>query len=167
MGQMPQGEDFEYLSPGIQYLRPHHRHIARLAAAGARPMEIATLTGFSAGQISRILGSPCFQAALGELEEKADEVATDLRQDLAMMAEQALANLDEDLQLEAGENLEVRKVRQKASMDILDRLGIRKTNPNVKELHLHKHDHDEIHIKEKSDEDIYADIQGFLGKKKG
>jgi hypothetical protein len=156
MGRHPEGAVAEggYKSPQITYLWPHHRRMARLAAAGLKPGEIATVTGFSEGQISRILGSPMFQAVLSTLEERADEQAVDLREDIKRLAEIAVENLAEDLSMEVN-GARDRKIRQEASKDILDRAGYRKSDrPISGDLHLHKHKH----VHQMSDEELRDDV---------
>jgi hypothetical protein len=156
MGRVPEGAIAEggYKSPKITYLWPHHRRMARLAASGLTPGEIKTVTGFSEGQISRILGTPMFQAVLHSLEKRADEQAVDLREDIKRLAEIAVENLSEDLSMEIADRGD-RKIRQEASKDILDRAGYRKSDrPIHGDLHLHKHDH----VHEMSDEELRDDV---------
>lgn len=140
MGRIPEGKDGTYLTPSISYLWPHHRKMVRLAAAGLRPGEIAAVVGMTPPAISAILGSAMFQAELRRLEEKGEEIAIDLREDLRLMAETAIENLDEDLNLPP-ETLEARRVRQKASLETLDRFGLTKkerpsTHINVTQLNI-------------------------------
>ena len=158
MGRIPEGdpEDGGYLSPTVHYMWPHHRKMARLAAAGLRPAEIATVTGFSLGQISRILGSPLFQTEVGRLEAQADERAVDIRVDLEKLAGAAVENIAEDINLEIS-NLAERKVRQAASFDVLNRTGYgKRERPTFGELHLHKHD--EVHVASMSDKELLDEV---------
>ena len=155
MGRHPEGTVAEggYKSPEITHLWPHHRKMARLAAAGLQPGEIASLTGFTEAHISRILGSPAFQAILGELELRADAQAVDLREDIKKLATLALENMAEDVTMPI-EDRKDRQVRQKASTDILDRAGYRKQDKPVGDLHLHKHTHVEKMTKEELRDDV-------------
>lgn len=125
MGRIPEGTASEggYKSPSIQHLWPHHRSMARMFVEGAQPSDIATITGFSLGQISRILGSPAFQIELNRLAEAADANAVDVNQLLADHAPRAAAVLIEDTYQEVEDNDKARASRQTAAKDILDRTG--------------------------------------------
>lgn len=150
MGLNPQGQDDTYLTPPIQYVRPHHRKMARMLVAGIRPSEIATILGFTTVQITHILASPHIQIEVGRLEEMADEIAVDMRLDIERMAETAVEIMDEDLHIVPNDRFD-RKLRQDAAKDILDRAGYRKnqdSKPSGLHLHLHKE------IKSMSDEDL-------------
>ncbi len=164
MAKPPQGENNTYLSPSISYLWPHHRKMARLVMDGATPGEIVSLTGFSSGQISRIMGSPHFQAEVNRLTEMAEEIAVDIRKDLNQMASKAIENLDEDLHMEAG-TLAERKVRQDASQDILERAGYRRGATIItRDLHLHKH---ETEAKEMDTKDLVDEVMDLTKTAEG
>lgn len=147
----PQGPDGTYLTPPMASApRFHHRHMARLAACGLTPTEIAEATGFTCGQVSRILASPLFQKEISRLETKADDAATDLRNGLQGLALKAMCNLEEDLHIADDKDPNdlttwQRNLRQRASFDILDRAGIGKKEIHVGDLHIHKHDEQHIH----------------------
>jgi hypothetical protein len=124
--------------------------MARLAAAGFTPTEIAEATGFSCCQITKILASPLFQKEVARIEALADASACDLRQDLQVLAIKAVCNLEEDLHIaddkEPSEltNFE-RNLRYKASSDVLDRVGLGGKNFAVNNIHLHQDEHKHIH----------------------
>lgn len=147
----PQGPNGTYLTPPMASSpRIHHRHMARLAAAGFPPTEIAEATGFSQCQITKILASPLFQKEVARIEALADKSACDLRQDLQALAVKAVCNLEEDLYI--GEGVEIKdmptshlNLRQRASLDILDRVGLGKREFPRGELHLHQHEEKHIH----------------------
>ena len=119
MGRVQEGK-----SPTLKQIRPHHRSMARALVAGLTPTEVARSFGFSAGQISRIIQTPMFQAELARLEAGASASAMDLRDDIRRMAQRAVEVLDADLEMEVGEDLRARALRQKAAMDVLDRAGV-------------------------------------------
>ena len=147
----PQGPDGTYLTPPMASSpRIHHRHMARLAASGFTPIEIAEATGFTPCQITKILASPLFQKEVARIEAMADKSACDLRTDLQQLAIKAVCNLEEDLHVADGKepsdltNFE-RNLRFKASADVLDRVGLGGKNVTVASLHLHQDEHKHIH----------------------
>lgn len=112
-------------------------------AAGCKPAEVALATGFTEGQISRILGSPAFQDEVLRLMEAADaDTVYNIRAEIERLCSKALENLDEDLHSPVRNNQE-RRTRQAASFGILERGGyVRPERPiGPRELHLHKHEH--------------------------
>lgn len=161
MGRIPEGlpEEGGYKSPSIQHLWPHHISMARMFASGCQPQDVALVTGFTAGQISRILGSPAFQAELNRLREAADEETVyNIREEISRLAQKAIENLDEDLHAPVRNNQE-RRTRQAASFGILEKAGyVRPEKPmGPRELHLHKHDHYE-NPKDMTTEDLARDV---------
>ena len=156
MGRDPGGENGTYLSPEVKRLMPHHRSMARMFVEGVQPMEIATLTGFTPGHISRILGSPLFQVELNRLEEKRDDIVAEGRQEINDLVTRATEVLSEDLFLPVKDTRE-RKIRQTAALETLDRAGIRKTGDQVKSIHLHKHE-TKVAVGEMSTTDLLSDI---------
>ena len=162
----PQGPDGTYLTLPMQASpRIHHRHMARLAASGFTPMEIAESTGFSPVQITKILASPLFQKEVARIEALADASAVDLRQDLQQLAIKAVCNLEEDLHMADGKDpsdltLGERNLRQRAVFDVLDRVGLGKKEFNLTSLHLHKHD--EKHIHDMSVDSLRNDVMELL-----
>lgn len=131
MGRFQENPDGTGKSPQIAHVRPHHRAIARAYILGAkRPTELSEMFALSVGQISRILGSPLFQAETRRLEEEAEIVAFDMAKDLQLMGELALQNLDSDLHIEPS-SLEHRKHRAKVSTDVLGMLGLRPSGSTV------------------------------------
>jgi hypothetical protein len=151
MGRMQEGPNGLGLSPHIQHLRPHHRGMARAVALGnRRPKDLAEMYGFSDGQISRIMGSPAFQAEVARLQQEMDLVTMDAAKDLQMMAETAIQVIDEDLH-QPITSLEERKHRSQTALEVLGMVGIRKTGGGGNTtLILNKN---EFHEKETSDMD--------------
>ena len=163
----PQGPNGTYLTPPMQSSpRIHHRHMARLAASGFTPTEIAEATGFSCMQITKILASPLFQKEVARVEALADKSACDLRQDLEALAIKAVCNLEEDLHIADGKEssdltMSGRNLRQRASFDVLDRFGLSKQKDlAITNLHLHKHD--EKHIHNMPVEDLRNEVMDLL-----
>jgi len=132
-------DDLSYRTPSIQNLKPHHQHMARLVACGASPGDLATITGLSPGQISRILGSPLFQACVMRLTGQIEETAVyNVRQELEKLANKAVEIISEDLSRPATHHVE-RVQRTRVAFDVLDRAGYgKKEQPNLS-LHLHQH----------------------------
>jgi len=139
---VPQGKNGTYLSEPIKYLYPRHRRMAQLVAVGLKPGEVAKVSGLTREMVTKVLASPMFQAEVDRLLEKSEKIALDLREDLRLMAETAIENIDEDLNLPPA-TLEERKVRQKASLEVLDRFGLVKqekpqTQVNVTQVNVGK-----------------------------
>jgi len=80
--------------------------------------------------MSRILQSPLFKAEVDRLERMADGEAMDLRASLRDMAERSLEVLDEDLEIPVT-SLQLRYLRNKTAMDVLDRVGLRKNEASM------------------------------------
>ena len=128
MGRAQEAPDGSGLSPHLQHIRPWHRSMARSVALGAaRPTQLAETYGFTVGQVSRIMGTPAFQAEVARLENELDLVAMDVAKDLQLMGERALQNLDEDLNIEP-QTHDQRKLRNSTSLEVLGMLGISKQN---------------------------------------
>ena len=120
----------------LRQLKPHHHSMARMVAVGLPPGEIAALTGFSPGQISKIQGSPLFQAAVARLSEGIEEAAVaSVQEELRGLAPRAVEVLDEDLNF-MPTCTQDRKVRQAAAIDILNRTGY-KIPERVEHAHAH------------------------------
>lgn len=130
MGRPPQGtlEEGGYKSPSIETLWPHHKSMARLFIEGAQPSEVARVTGFSLGQISRILGSPVFQVELGRLAHEADGNAAMAAQIILEHAPRAALILVEDLYQDIEGDQKARGSRRTAAEGVLDRVGVAKKN---------------------------------------
>lgn len=125
MGRFQEGPNGVGLSPHIQHLRPHHRSMARAVALGNRePKQLGTIYSLTSGQVSRIMGSPAFQAEVSRIEREVEVVLFDKAKDLQMMGEKAIENLDDDLHIEPA-TLDHRKLRNNASVTVLGMLGIR------------------------------------------
>lgn len=151
MGRIQEGK-----SPAVTFLWPHHRSMARLVVAGARPGELADSTGMSPGQISRILQSPLFQAELSRLEGRADELAVDVHSDLKKMSEVAVEVLAENL---ASDEIS-RELKTRTAFDVLDRSGHGKKAEPQRHLHAHLHAHKEV--AEMDERELYDNIQDMI-----
>jgi len=146
-------------------LRFHHRHMAQLFATGLTPTEVAEYTGFTAPQVTRILAAPLFQKEIQRLQKEADAKSVDLREALNTLALKAICNLEEDLHMADGKEpsemtTPERRMRQAATFDVLDRIGLGKKELHVGELHLHKHD--EQHIHNMSETELRNDVLDLL-----
>lgn len=160
MGRIPEGslEEGGYKSPKIKHLWPHHISMARMFAAGCQPEDIARATGFSAGQVSRILGSPAFQAELNRLMEAIDDAEVrSVRAELIEMSKRAVEVLDEDLNMEVP-TLDARRIRQSAAFDVLNRTGYKDKMAGLRDLHLHKDTHIHQNPKDMTNEELQDDV---------
>jgi len=93
--------------------------MARAVVNGVTPTALAEMYGFTPAHITRIINSPAFRLEVGQLEESANEKATDVRSDIKKMAKRAIEVLDDQLNKSGiGE-----KTKQRAAFDILDRAG--------------------------------------------
>ena len=166
MGNIPQGDELKPLEGGgykstktsgpLRHLWPHHMSMARMAACGAQPKDIALQSGFTPGQVSRILGSPLFQAEVLRLQDTIEEIAvSDVQEQLKLMASRAVEVLDEDLHCPAVLPAE-KKIRQAAAFDVLNRAG-HKAPDSGNSQHLHFHQHKEV-AKNTKTEDILAEV---------
>lgn len=146
-------------SPHVEAIWPHHRLMARLTVEGRRPDELAAVTGFSKGQISRILGSPSFQAELLRLESQADDGSVNIHEEIRLLAARAIEVLDQNLHAVPSSDME-KGLQQKAAFDLLDRAGFGK-----KEVHINKSLNVSASIKdikEMTTEDLRDDIADML-----
>jgi len=99
----------------LQCLKPHHRAMARYAAAGKRPQDIAQIFGLSVPQVSIVMNSPLFKAEMDRviegLELSMKDAATEL-QELTGRATEVLAE-----ELYAGEKGS--KLRARVAFEVL------------------------------------------------
>ncbi len=164
MGRFQENPDGTGKSPHICHLRPQHRSMARSVALGARtPTELADTYGYTTGQISRIMGSPLFQAEVSRLSRELDVVSMDIAKDLQIMGETSLRNLDEDLNL-LPETHEPRKLRNQTSIEVLGMLGISKnkgTNIGINILNLNNKD-DYQEVNEMSEQELRTDVMELI-----
>jgi hypothetical protein len=152
------GNHSHNLTPTIQQLWPHHRSMARLFLEGFQPGEVAAITGFTPGQITRILHSPLFEAELARLESQAEIETVNIGSELKRMASRAIEVLDENLQ--AG-NIS-RDLKTKTAFDVLDRSGhIKKIDPQ-RHLHLHAHAHKKV--QEMEQVELYDAVEDMLNE---
>lgn len=149
MGHLPEGK-----SPQIQHLWPHHRSMVRAAFEGARPGELAEAYGMTEGQISRIMGSPLFQAELGRLEAEAEIALTGARRDLKLLAGKSVELISQELEdLSDKESFPERKLKLKTCFDIL---GVVKIVPDAPQINVHQHLH--AHVEKMSDHELFRDV---------
>ena len=125
------GNHSNNLTPTISQLWPHHRSMARMFVEGMQPGEVAVATGFTPGQITRILRSPLFEAELARLECQAEGESMSVVAELKKMAGRAIEVLDENLQ---AANIS-RELKTKTAFDILDRSGHTKRVDPQRHLH--------------------------------
>jgi len=139
---------------GIGQVRPWHRQMARLVAAGARPGEIAGSFGYTPGQVSRILGSPLFQAEVARMEGQTEDLAVSVREDLQLMSLRAIEVLDASLD-EPVESWKERATLIDAAFGVLDRAGYGKKEQPQDHRHLHLH---AAAVKEMSNEELLKNV---------
>jgi hypothetical protein len=123
---------------------------------GMRPGEVAAATGFSDGQVTRILRSPLFEAELARLESQAEGETATVVGELKRMAGRAIEVLDENLQ---AENVS-RELKTKTAFDILDRSGHSKRIDPQRHLHLHAHAHKKVGEMEQVE--LYEAVEDML-----
>ena len=149
------------LTPTIGQLWPHHRHMARMFAEGATPGEVAVVTGFTPGQVTRILNSPLFEAEIMRLESMAELETTNVNGELKRMARRAVEILDENMN--ADDNSAVsRELKTKSAFDVLDRAGYGKKEGVHRHEHLHAHMHRKV--EEMPTEQVYEAITDMLNE---
>ena len=125
---------------------------------GMTPGEVATVTGFSCGQVTRILRSPLFEAELSRLEGQAEMEVVSVGNELKRMASRAIEILDENLHAE-GENVS-RELKTKTAFDVLDRSGHSKRIDPQRHLHLHQHAYQKV--KEMEQVELYEAVEDML-----
>ena len=125
---------------------------------GMQPGEVAAATGFTPGQITRILHSPLFEAELSRLECQAEEESLSVVVELKKMAGRAIEVLDENLQ---ADNIS-RELKTKTAFDILDRSGHTKRGDPQRHLHLHAHAHQKV--QDMNQEDLYTTVEDLLNE---
>lgn len=146
------------LTPTISQLWPHHRSMARMFLEGMQPGEVALVTGFTPGQITRILHSPLFEAELARLESQAEQEVVSSGNDLKRMASRAIEVLDENLH---SQDIS-RELKTKTAFDILDRSGHSKRVDPQRHLHLHAHAHQKV--KEMGQVELYETVEDLLNE---
>jgi len=152
MGRLMEGKTA--LNVGkIAQVRPWHRAMARAVVAGQRPTEIAESFGYTQEHISRIMGSPLFQAEVARIESQADAETVSIRQDLQLMSLRAVEVLDEALETTVSD-WQDRAKRIDAAFGVLDRAGYGKKEQPQEHKHLHLH----AEVKAMSDEELLKDV---------
>lgn len=147
------------LTPTISQLWPHHRSMARMFLEGMQPGEVAAVTGFTPGQITRILHSPLFEAELARLEGQAEIEAAGVGNELKRMAGRAIEILDENLHSQDTEMVS-RELKTKTAFDVLDRSGHSKRVDPQRHLHLHAHAHQKV--REMEQVELYETVEDLL-----
>lgn len=143
-------------SPQIARLAPHHEHMARLVACGAKPQDLAYVTGFSSGQITRIVNSQLFRAAVARLTGEIEEHSVyNVRQELEQLACRSVEIVSEDLERVPESHAE-RVQRSRVAFEVLDRAGYGKKETGSTSLHLHKHEH--VDVSKLATEDLLSDV---------
>ena len=133
--------------------------MARMVVEGLRPEEIAGLTGFRPSHISRILGTPAFQAEVNRIEAMMEEDGMDIHKEIRTLAENAVEVLSQNINAQAVSDADKNR-QQKAAFDILDRAGFGKTETHVsKNLHLHADIKD---VRKLTTEQLQEDISDLL-----
>lgn len=150
------GAHSKNLTPTISQLWPHHRSMARMFLEGMQPGEVALVTGFSPGQVTRILHSPLFEAELARLESQAEVEVVSAGGELKRMASRAIEVLDENLQ---AENIS-RELKTKTAFDVLDRSGYSKKLDPQRHLHAHAHVHKKVGEMEQVE--LYEAVEDML-----
>lgn len=165
MGRYQEGQSGTGLSPHIQVCRPHHISMARAVALGnLRPNELATAFGFSLGQVSRIMGSPAFKAEVLRYQQDAQIVELDMNKVLRAMTEKALSNLDEDIEIDPVD-LDHRKLRQNASLEVLGITGVKKSGGN--HFYFQQNNTQNINTKDMDENDIRDEILQLTQERDG
>lgn len=83
--------------PVVTQLRSSHHRIAELIAAGRAPEEIAIVTGYTGGYISRLKGDPAFNELVAYYEFQKKEIFADAMERLKLLGLDAVEKLHERL----------------------------------------------------------------------
>jgi hypothetical protein len=157
MGVNPEVDREKASTPTLEMLRPWHRRIAQMVAAGMRPSEIASATGYSNTQVSVIMGTPLFMCEVDRIQSMAECELVNTMADMRSLLPRAVEVLAEDLHQPGVE----RKHRAAVAFGILDRTGYGKTEKHEgKNVHLHLH----REVREMSDEELEREVQGLIGE---
>jgi len=133
--------------------------MARMFLEGMQPGEVASVTGFSPGQITRILHSPLFEAELARLESQAEIEVVTVGNELKKMASRAIEILDENLHSQ-DEVVVSRELKTKTAFDVLDRSGHGKRLDPQRHLHAHAHVHKKV--QEMEQVELYETVEDLL-----
>lgn len=104
----------------LQCLKPHHRAMARYAAAGKRPQDIAQIFGLGAAQVSVIMNSPLFLKEMERVMEGLELSMRDAHTELLELQGRAAEVLAEELY--AGN--QGSKLRTRVAFEVLAGTGI-------------------------------------------
>lgn len=144
----------------LKYLRDHHRSMAKsLVFSGLTPMQLANLYGFVPGQISRIIGSPLFQAEVARLRSEHELALRDLSEDLRFLGRRSVETLTEALYADETKLPLIKKLP--VAFDVLDRLGFGKKEVSVHQ-HKHLHAHTALAIKGMETKELLDDVMDIL-----
>lgn len=153
------GASIEGKSPHIQQLRPHHYTMARMVAEGLQTGEISGLTGFRESHVSRIVGTPAFQAEVARIRGMHERDGMDIHKELRTLAENAVEVLSMNINTQASSEKEKDR-QQRAAFDVLDRAGFGKTETHIsKNLHLHAQVKD---VRNMTTEELQEDITDLI-----
>lgn len=133
-------KDPRYVAATPQKLRDSHHMVARLTAAGNRPGEVASLTGYSRERITSLLSSPAMEELVAQYRLKVDESFVEnqdtffaLATQNMLAAERHIADAIAEAE-DAGELIPIRTALA-ISRDAADRFGYPKkthqTNVNI------------------------------------
>ena len=125
-----------YVASTPQSLRDSHHMIARLAAMGLRPFQIAERTGYSRVRVQQLLDSPAMEELVAQYRRKVDEEFVEgadaffsLATQNMLAAERHIADHIAELD-QTGELLPVRTALA-ISRDAADRFGYGKKTQNL------------------------------------
>lgn len=112
-------------SQALQTLAPHHRAMARLAAMGLRPGDLAERFALSSAQVSKILASPLFQSEMVRISEGMEIEAGEAERELAGLIPRAIEIVSADLFASTeGPDPQISKREQRRlAFEVLDRTG--------------------------------------------
>jgi len=116
----------------LKELKTHHRQVVRLTVQGCKPQEVSARTGIKITTVYSILRDPLAKGFMMAMEDKADDLAVDVKRELAELQRPALQvfdNLLSDADTPAS-------VQLAAAKDVLDRNGHK---PAETHKHLHGH----------------------------
>jgi len=102
----------------LEHMRYSHHGVARMLAAGLRPLEVCRKTGYSPSTISVLQEAPAFKDLISHYQKDADKAAFDLAESIHLAAGEGITSLLETLR--SGADLNPAWVH-KVTMDLVDR----------------------------------------------
>lgn len=109
-----------YKTPGIKRVNEKHYRVGRLKVKGLTHDEIRQKTGYSPTHITRILSNPTVKNEMERYKKKLSESALDK---LIASTPKAADVLIDDLEI-TGEDPRLRKLRQTAAIEVLDKASV-------------------------------------------